>query len=339
MAPFKPDGFSRQLKAGSRRYNGILVFGPNWDLVQRIRSETLTALTAADPSSEVVRLAAADVDDSPGKVLEELQGLSLFGSSKIVVLEAASANAYKECVSAISVGWSHATLLVTAGDLKKTVAMRKEFEASPDLAAVICYEQSSEELAYVAISRLAATGLRCDPEVGDLIVEAVAGNAALLDSELDKIAAYCAGQEAVTLGDVSEVCAVNKSSTLDAVIDGSFGGQTEAALTSLRNLRNDGVAASSVLVALTNHFVMLMQLHATSGGRRLESVIKEWRPPIFWKRQNAIAEQVDRLGQISITTLTEAIQTANAASRKSHEISWPLLERLVLALSMRSRTR
>jgi DNA polymerase III subunit delta len=337
MSAVKPDGFVRQLKAEPRRYHGILVFGPNWDLVQRIKSETLSSLTAVDPLVEVVRLATADIDDNPGKILEELQALSLFGSSKIVTVEAASASVYKECVSATTVGWSGAMLLVTAGDLKKTVAMRKEFEASPELAAVCCYEQTSDELAAVVVAKLAAEGLQCSRDVAGLIVEAVAGNAALLDSELDKIVAYCRGQDSVTLGDTEAVCAINRSSPLDAVIDGSFAGQTDLALASLRNLRNDGVAASSILVTLTNHFVMLMQMHAACGDRRADTIIKEWRPPVFWKRQPAIADQVQRLARNNVTVLAEAIQTANAASRMSHEVSWPLLERLVLALSTRSK--
>ena len=338
MASVKPDSYSSQLSSRLDRFKGALVFGPNWDLVHRLADETVSAFRKADAGIEIIRLAAADVDEQPGKLLEELQALSLFGSSKLVVFDASSASSYKECVSAISVGWSDCFLLVTAGDLKKSVAVRKEFEASPDLAAVICYEQSADELASVVRSLLQDQGLAVDAQTAMAIVESVSGNAALVQTEVDKIASYAMGQESVSLEDVAAICAENRDSPLDALLDRTFAGQRDSALSSLSDLHDSGVAASSVLVALTNHFVLLSHMIAASGdGRRADAVVKEWRPPVFWKRQAAMADQVRRLAGHDLSALNEAVMVAVQSSRSNHDIAWPLLERLVLALSSRLR--
>ena len=339
MATVKAEVYARALKTDPGRYRGALVCGPNWDLVQRLKAETVGLLTMAHPDAEIVRLSSADVDNAPGKVLEELQGLSLFGSLKIVVFDAASASAYKECVSALSVGWEEAFLLVSAGDLKKSVALRKEFEASPHLACVICYEQTAGDLARVVSDRLQAMNVSADSAVCMAVVESVSGNAALLDAEIDKLLAFAGGTGALTLEDVEAVCAVNRSSALDETLDLVFTGRTDAVLTSLRDMRSDGVPASGVLVALTNHFWLLNQMVcASGGGRRADAVVKEWRPPVFWKRQSVIAEQVRKMAGLDLSQLVQAIHTANADSRNSHEIAWPLLERLCLAIASRLRS-
>jgi len=339
MPVVKPDIFSRLLTAGLDQYKGALVFGPNWDLVHRLAEDTVAAFRKADPDIEIVRLASADVNDCPGKLLEEVQALSLFGSAKLVVCEASAASAYKECVSATSVGWSDCFLLVLAGDLKKSVAIRKEFEASPDLAAVVCYEQSADELAATVRDMLQAHGFSADAEAAMAIVEAVSGNAALLQSEVDKISAYSMGQQVITVEDVAAIGADNRSSPVDALLDRTFSGERNEALASLGDLHSAGVAASSVLVALTNHFMLLSQMVAAcGGGRRADAVVKEWRPPVFWKRQATLANQVRKLAGQDLAALNHAVLMAGEASRHNHAIAWPVLERLVLALATRLRT-
>jgi DNA polymerase III delta subunit len=79
MTGVKPEALPRLALADLRKYNGILLFGPNWDLVQRLKTTVVNGLTAGIDGAEVVRLSTADVEAQPGRLLEELQGISLFG--------------------------------------------------------------------------------------------------------------------------------------------------------------------------------------------------------------------------------------------------------------------
>lgn len=339
MAAVKPEAFESLTGAEIRKFDGTLLFGPNWELVQRLRTGVVRTLAGDHSDTEIVKLSNADLESQPGRLLEELQGISLFGGFKVVLVEASGTGALKECVSACSVGWRDCFLLVTAGDLKKSSPVRKEFEASPDLAAVICYEQSASQLASVVASSLSAAGVHASMEVCQAVVQAVAGNAALLESEVAKLVDYAGSSDALSVEDVEAVCALNRSSTVDRIIDLVFTGQVDAALSGLRELRSEGSGAAGVLIALTNHFIMLSEMVALSGGRRVEAVVKEWRPPVFWKRQDVVGDEVRRLAGADVAALGSAIAAANASSRLSHEIDWPILERLVLALATKMRSR
>jgi DNA polymerase-3 subunit delta len=222
--------------------------------------------------------------------------------------------------------------------LKKSSALRKEFEASPCLLAAVCYEQSSQELAMVVRDRLADSGITASPEVCLAVVEGVSGNAALLDSEVDKLVTYAGESLELTLEAVEAVCAVSRTSTVDRVVDLAFSGQSDKALVGLREMHSEGAGATSSLIAFCNHLLMIAEMASACGdARRAESVVKEWRPPVFWKRQPIVTDHVRRLTRVDVGPLIEALAGASAVARRSHQIEWPVLERVVLALASRLR--
>jgi DNA polymerase-3 subunit delta len=338
MAGLKPDALGRLSGEDLLGHDGIMLFGPNWDLVQRLKSSVSSKTEQARAGSEVIRLSSADVESQPGRLLEELQSISLFGGFKIVVVEATSSGVQREVISALSLGWTGSFLAVVAGDLKKSSPMRKEFEASPRLLAVVCYEQSAGELANVARQLLAASGIQASSEVCAAVVDAVAGNAALLETEVSKLVSFVGDGNTLSLEDVEAACALNRSATLDSVLDSAFAGQVGRALTGLRELRSEGASATSTLVGLTNHLLLLVEMAAAAGGgRRADVVIKQWKPPVFWKRQDAIIDQVRRLASVDQSGILEAVSAANALARRERQVEWPVLERLVLAVSTRLR--
>lgn len=338
MAGIKPEALLRLSAADLIKYKGLLLFGPNWDLVQRLRTVVIQNLLNGIDGAEIVRLATSDAESEPGRLLEELQGISLFAAFKIVSLEAVSQVAQRECVSAASLGWQDAFLVLTAGDLKKSAPLRKEYEASPGLLAVVCYEQSAQELALVVRDRLAGFGISSSPDVCLAVVDGVAGNAALLESEVDKLVNYAGQDGQLTLEQVEAVCTVSRSSSVDRVVDLAFSGQVDGALAGLRELHSEGTSASSSLIAFCNHLVMICEMANASGDpRRADAVVKDWRPPVFWKRQPVIADHVRRLNRVDVASLIEALASASASARKSHQIEWPVLERVTLALASRLR--
>ena len=127
-----PRGLRRLSVPRPERFKGALICGPNWELLNRLKNQAVRNFVSSHPDGEVVRFSDPDLVADAGRLLEELQSISMFGADKLVLVDAASSTVHKACISAISVGWSDCLLLVTAGDLKKSSPLRKEFEASPD---------------------------------------------------------------------------------------------------------------------------------------------------------------------------------------------------------------
>ncbi len=332
MAVIKPQGFEASFSSPSARYKGALLCGPNWELLNRLKNLAVKGFAEQHPDGEIVRLSDTDLAADTGRLLEELQSISMFGADKLILVDAASSTIHKACIGAISVGWSDCLLLVTAGDLKKSSPLRKEFEASPDLAITICFDQSIGELLEFAASFMSGLGVTVDREAIELVVDAVGGNAALLQSELVKLASYAGENGSLSVSDVAEIIAGNEAASMEGLIDAVFSGRPDAAVHAVTTLQQQGQQPASVLIALTNHCALLVEMAAAmEAGRRADAIVKEWRPPIFFKRHNAIATQLNICSLPQLQTVAERLRTANSEVRTKPLINWPVAERFVIS--------
>ena len=332
MAVIKPQGFEAGFSSPSGKYKGALLCGPNWELLNRLKNQAMKNFRSNHPDGEVVRLSDTDLAADTGRLLEELQSISMFGADKLILVDAASSTIHKACIGAISVGWSDCLLLVTAGDLKKSSPLRKEFEASPDLAITVCFDQSTGELLEFAASFMSGLGVTIDREAIELVVDAVGGNAALLQSELVKLASYAGDAGSLSVSDVTEIIAGNEAASVEGLIDAVFSGRPDAAVQAITTLQQQGQQPASVLIALTNHCALLVEMAAAmESGRRPDTIVKEWRPPIFFKRQNALAAQLRLCGLPQLLTAAERLRIANSEVRRKPLINWPVAERFVIS--------
>jgi len=332
MSVVKPQGFEAAFNSPSSRYSGALLCGPNWDLLNRLKNQAIKHFTTNHPDGEVVRFSDTDLVADPGRLLEELQSISMFGPDKLIVVDAASTTIHKACIGAISVGWSDCFLLVTAGDLKKSSPLRKEFEASPNLAITVCYDQSIADLLEFSASFMSGLGTAIERDAIELVVNAVGGNAALLQSELVKLASYAGDDGSLTVADVTEVIAGNEAASMEGLIDAVFSGRPEAAIQAVTTLQQQGQQPATVLIALTNHCALLVEMaSAMETGRRPDAIVKEWRPPIFFKRHNTFAKQLRLCGLPQLLTAAEHLRIANSEARRKPLINWPLAERFVIS--------
>ena len=332
MTVIKPQGFEAAFGSPSGKYKGALLCGPNWDLLNRLKTRAVKKFASAHPDGEIVRFSDTDLAADTGRLLEELQSVSMFGTDKLVLVDAASSTIHKACIGAVSVGWSDCLLLVTAGDLKKSSPLRKEFEASPDLAVSICFDQSASELLEFATGFMTDLNVSIDREAIELVIDAVEGNAALLQSELEKLAGYAGDGGSVSAAEAAGIVAGNEAASMDGLIDAVFSGRPDAAVHAVTTLQQQGQQPASVLIALSNHVALLVDMAtAMETGRRPDAIVKQWRPPIFFKRHDALAGQLRTCSLPQLLRVAEHLRIANSEVRRKPLVNWPVAERFVIS--------
>ena len=111
----------------------ILLYGPDPGLVAE-RSEKVAELSGVDRSDPfaAVTLAADDLEKDVGRLYDEAQTVSLFGGRRLVrVRGAGSGKSLAEAVADLSSEpLKDAVLVIEAGDLKKSAALRANVERS-----------------------------------------------------------------------------------------------------------------------------------------------------------------------------------------------------------------
>src|SRR4051812_24312794 len=128
MTEIKSHEFEGFLQTGARRHRLFVVYGPDRGLVSE-RAGQLAAASGVDLSDpfSLVKLDVGDLHNDAGRLVDEVNSIGLFGGGRLVWIRgAANEKSVVDGLQAIAADPPEtASLIIEAGDLKKTAALRK----------------------------------------------------------------------------------------------------------------------------------------------------------------------------------------------------------------------
>ena len=340
MAQLGDAGFTGFIKSGLARTKAVLLFGSDDGLIAGRAAQIIAALSNdSDNKASVHTITDSELKQSPGGFLDEVLAISMFGGARCFVITSAGVNALaflKAHLPALAPG---DLVLLKAGNLPKTSALRKYFLSAPDVASMACYEASPASIRALIKDTLDQHNLNISG--GDLTaLAAMLGTSpARVKSEMAKLTAYCHGAQGVSLADIEACCGDEFDASLDRLVDCALLGDTKGTLQVYRMVMEKGKGASGVLSAMQSHLKLLLAISLKSAGTRNPAdAVKSHRPPVFFKRQQAVTRQVTRwrvenLRQMAANTFETMYRT-----RTNPAIEDEIVERFLLSVSHIARS-
>lgn len=328
-------GFLRNPPASCR---AVLIYGPDQGLV----SEHVTALAkvlqgpAPDPFS-LVKLTGDVVAGDPGRLLDELSTIALFGNARVVWLRADGRQVGPACEMALSQEYP-ARLIVEAGDLKAGAPLRRLFEQSRQAVAIACYADAASDILRLIDEAFRPNGQVLSTEARAILAAQLGGDRLASRQELQKLALYCHGQTQINETDVLAVCGDASSLAIDSAIDAMGLGERERLSASYARLIGEGYHPSVVIGAAQRHILQIYTVRlAIDEGKESQAAIKGLTPPLFFKRLALFERQIkvwtSRQAQIAHDLLGEA----TLAIRQRPGIALALAERALLRVATMAR--
>jgi DNA polymerase-3 subunit delta len=297
----------------------LLLYGPDEGLV-RERAGKIIGTILEDPQDpfRLAELTPARLKDDPAALADEAAAIAFTGGRRIVRVRDASdpqAAIFEDFFASLP---GDALIVVESGDLPARAKLRKLFESAKAGAAVACYRDEGQNLSRVIAGILRDAGLSAEPDALAYLTVNLGGDRALTRRELEKLIAYKGPRDGpdggpITLADAQACVGDGAALTLEdlayAVAEGDLAGMER----NWGRCRQEGENPISVLRALARHLLRLLQASgAMAAGRDAKSAMKSLRPPLFWKREAAFAQQLriwdpDRLVQ-ALKVLLEAEQ-------------------------------
>jgi DNA polymerase III subunit delta len=208
MAEVKSHEFDAFLKSKPLPARLFLVYGPDRGLVsERASALAVTSGVNLDDAFSVVKLDAGDIGTQPGRLIDEMNAIGLFGGDRLVWIRNAGSEKGLSDGLEILTGQpaGPSTLIIEAGDLKKGAALRKAAESSSQAVAIACYADDGRALQALIDQELAAEGMRISPAARERLVETIGGDRLASRNEVRKLALYCRGKELIEEQDVEEI--------------------------------------------------------------------------------------------------------------------------------------
>ncbi len=315
----------------------VLFYGTDAGLIFE-RAAKLAALVAARDSGEIIRLDDADLDSDPDRLAIELQTIPMFGGSKVVRATAGRRINAAALQPLLDGGTLAATLIVEAGNLKPTDAMRGLFEKSAQAAAVACYADEARDLEVVIAETLKAHGLGITSDAREMLVARMGADRAMSRGEIEKLALYASGKREIDAADVEAIVGDASELAIDRTLNAAASGDAARAVAEFSRAVTAGESPQVLIIALQRHLQRLHRIRTDlDAGASFEDVIRQQRPPVHFKQKDALGLQCRIWSSTRLVQALARTSEAAKAARLTSSLEEAITEELLMTLAAAAR--
>ncbi len=319
---------------------GLLIFGADPMQVAHGRQQIIAALIGPDGEAEMrlTRISAADLRRDKALLSDAMRAVSFFPGPRVAFVEEATdtiAPVIKDALADWETG--DAQIIVTAGSLKATSALRKSFEGHKTARAAGLYDTPPDAREIEAM--IAAAGLH------DVAADARAELTALSRSldpgdfrqTIEKLGLYKI-DDATPVGpeDIAACAPRSAEAGLDTLLAIVAEARVADIAGVLQRLYAQGVLPVGLCIGAMRHFRALHTVACDPGGAG--SGIGRLRPPVFGPRRDAMLQQVGRWGRDRLERALALLIETDLTLRSSHPgPQRAIMERALIRLAMMGR--
>ena len=319
--------------------NGVLIHGSDPATIAALGRQAARALMGSDESrAGILRFEMSSLKDDPSRLLDEFYALSLLGDRRVLLINDADESALKFLAPVIASSSVANFIILTADSLSKASKLRTACEAAELFGSLVIYAEDEAAQAARIRKLLAMDNLSWAGEAEQLFYATVGTDRSAVDQEAAKLALYCLGSSQITEHDVEVICGDTAAFGTDELIDAVLAGDLDAADRMGSSLDTESAGARGVLPVLLLHLTRLQALHIEmERGSTIDMVVRNSKPTIFFKRQNAFKSQLKKLDLESLIVMQQNIATAILQSRKNADLWEAITNRALLSLARSAR--
>lgn len=320
----------------------LLIYGQDAMRVALKRAEAVASLVGenADEEMRLTRLGGSGLKKDPATLMDAIKEVGFFPGPRVVLVEDtpdSGADAIRAALEAWQPG--DAVIVITAGGLAKSSALRKLFEPHKQAVVAPIYDDppGEEEIA----QWLAASGLREVPRdaMRDLMTLARALDPGDMRQTIEKIGLYKYGDS--TPLTPTEI-ALNTPATIEAEMDELLHvvaeGRSDEFGPLMRRIEGQGITPVSLCIAALRHFRALHMAAADPQGPG--AGLSRMRPPVFGPRRERMTRQAQNWGVAPLEEAISQLLTTDLTLRSSSRApQMALMERTLIRLAMSNRGR
>jgi DNA polymerase-3 subunit delta len=288
---------AQELQRQPDQFRIVLLYGPDYGAVQETVSNFRkhSGIDEHDPFS-YGHFSGSQVLKDPGSFVTALR-TPAFGGNRLFWLSEATDKLAGLLQEQFDVVDADTTLLISAGELTKSSAMRKAFEAAgKGIGVIVFYALEGAQLQRALQDYTQTKGYKVDRDALTYLVDVLGSDYRVALSELDKMILYKGVEQGtITFADAEACCINSQSASMDALADAVGLGMVDTVFKSYEKMIRESISPIGLVRVLLNHFQKLRQVALlTASGTPAETAMSRLRPPVFWKRKAIFLAQTKR---------------------------------------------
>lgn len=341
MAQIKANGVEAYLRRPDPAHAIFLIYGPDAGLVSE-RAATLAAASGVDLKDDfaTVRLDAEDAAADPNRVTDEALTVSMFGGKRLIWVSGTTARPLIKAVEPLfGVDLPDTTVLIEAGDLKKTNALRKRIEKERTAVALPCFQDVMAALNGVIDDELTKANLAIGRDARRILLDNLGGDRRASRAEVQKLVLYAMGENEITVEHIAAIVGDASALTNDTVINAATLGDVETMDHMLKRLTAQGVNLVPIVNAMLRHFQQLHQLRAIVEAQNMsaQAAVSGLRPPVYFDRRDTLIKAVSLWPRDALTKALDRLDRMAFESRANALLDNALVTTALLAIALEAR--
>lgn len=339
MVAVKAHEADRYIAAPPDALRLFLVYGTDQGAITE-RARRLEELALKRGGGETVtRIGSDELSADPGRITDETRSALLFGGEPVVALRVSDGR--HNVVGAVQpvleqppeAGW----LIVEAGDLAASSALRKAFERSAHAAALPAYPLEGRGLASFVRAAAEDAGVTIAPAATELLLESLGGDRLAARGELEKLFLYVGDDKSVTTEDIEAIVGNTTNAHTDRIIDAALLGDSEALEAELDRMRAEGGSPTALATLTLRHLILLQSLRASvDAGSSAADAVRFAKPPIFFRRKTGVEAALTRWTGPALATARRRIDKAIAFTRRQPSLEAAAISEALHAIALKA---
>ncbi len=284
----------------------FLLYGNNKGLIE----ETLEKNIKTSLIGSILKYDESELIKDYETFIEGISNKSFFDKEKIIIIYRATDKIFQIIKEIIENNIKDISIILISETLEKKSKLRNYFEKDKRTICIPFYEDNKQSLNIVALNFLKEKKISLSQENINLIVERSRGDRINIYNELEKIENFLKNKKKIETTDILKLTNLSQNFDFSELVNSTLAKEKKKTFYIL-NENNFAIEDSILIIKIFIHKLKrLLKIKAQMMNKEnIESVLLNFKPPIFWKEKDVVKKQIKILDYNKIENLL--IETSN----------------------------
>ena len=223
----------------------------------------------------------------------EVNNISLFDNKKVIIINRVSDKLLSLIESVLEKKFDDLRIIINAGMLDKKSKLRAKFEKSKNLVCIPFYADDNLTLGRIANNFFRDKKIPISQESINLIVERCRGDRENINNEISKIESFVKYRKKINVDEILKITNLSENYSYSDLSDHCLNKNLKKTINILNEnnyTSEDCIAIIRIMLSKVKRLEILKKNNIDNAD--LDSVITNFRPPIFWKDKEIVKQQI-----------------------------------------------
>ena len=244
--------------------------------------------------NQIYRYDEKEIIDKKNDFFYSILSKSFFENKKLIIISRITYKIRDIIEEIISTNITDVTIILSANILEKKSKLRSFFEKEKNTICIPFYSDTNETMSNLSSNFFKKKKISISQETINLIVERCRGNRENLYNELEKIENYSRNKKRVNYDEILKITNLAENYNVSELTDNCLAKntiKTSHILNENNFSTDDCILIVRTLLIKAKRILKLQE--DINNNSNIEQVVKNFRPPIFWKDKEIVKTQIE----------------------------------------------